>query len=241
MSSREFVERQVDPDGTTLELYRNGEDYEILVNGKRIEGSAVRRSERSLVELALAPLRDRDDVTVLLAGLGIGFGLRALLDSAIVKRVDVVESSPAILAWEARYFAALNGDVRKDPRVHTHQADFGAFLKQVRLGQVIDPSLANGWLALFLDVDVSSSELTRDLNQSFYSAQGLESFESVLRPGGVFALRSAKREVDLLRLLNGRFQNLAEVAVPIESEGQMLLDYVYRARRAPLPSAGKQN
>src|SRR5262245_15351201 len=109
--------------GTTLELHRRGEAYEVRVGGKLLAASDKRRAEQSLIELALAPLRPRDDISVLVAGLGMGFTVRAALDAPGVTRVDVVESSAAIIEWGDQHFAALNGDVRKDPRVKVHQVE----------------------------------------------------------------------------------------------------------------------
>ena len=113
----------------TVELVRRGEALDVRVDGRCVMRSDQRRNEKSLVELTLAPLGQRDDVSVLLAGLGMGYTLRALLDWPMVKRVDVIEASRAIIEWEARHFAGLNGDVLKDPRVKVHATDLAAYLK----------------------------------------------------------------------------------------------------------------
>jgi spermidine synthase len=246
MAEREqptLIDRQVEDGGVTVELFRRGEAYEVVLNGRRVVASDVRRSERSLVELAMAPLRGRDDITVLLAGLGMGFTLRALLDWPGVKRVDVVEASRAILDWDARYFAGVNGDALKDPRVKLHHAELGAFLKQLRLGTVEPPREGgDGWLLLVLDLDEGPGTLSRPQNAGFYDDGGLERLEAPLRPGGVIALWSAARDIELMKRMQSRFQNLAEVVVPVELEDKMVMDYVYRARRHPPPQdPGKAN
>ncbi|HEY7954342.1 MAG TPA: hypothetical protein VII38_03580 [Polyangia bacterium] len=234
----EIVDRQVDETGRTFELHRRGEAYEVIVDGERAIASDVRRSERSLIELAIAPLAGRDDVTLLLGGLGMGFLARAALDAPGVKRVDVVEASPAMIDWDARYFAALNGDALKDPRVKLHPVELSTFLKQARLGALADLP-ADGWLGLVLDLDERPDRPSRPGNEAFYTEAGLERLEAALRPGGVVALWSAQREPELGRRLHARFQNVAEVAVPVELEGGNGLDYIYRGRRhPPPPSAG---
>ncbi|HEX9103536.1 MAG TPA: hypothetical protein VF997_15095, partial [Polyangia bacterium] len=180
------LDRRVE-DGATLELVQRGEALDVLVDGRRVMRSDVRRAEKQLVELALAPLGQRDDITVVLAGLGMGFTLRALLDSPGVTRVDVVEASAAVVEWEARHFAGLNGDALKDPRVKLHAMDLSAFLKAARL-RAIELPPADGWLALVLDLDEGPGLVSRPGNAAFYEDEGLERLEAVLRPGGVLAL-----------------------------------------------------
>lgn len=183
------------------------------------------------MELALAPLGQRDDITVVLAGLGMGFTLRALLGAPGVQRVDVVEASPAMIEWEARHFAALNGDALKDPRVELHATDLAAFCKSLRLGAADVPG--DGWLALILDMDEGPTAPARAGNEAFYTDEGVDRLQTALRPGGVLALWSARREPELLQRLHARLKNVAEVVVPVELDDQPSLDYVYRGRRPP--------
>ncbi|HZS41533.1 MAG TPA: spermidine synthase [Polyangia bacterium] len=234
MPERELIDRQVEDGAVTVELHRRGEAYEVVLDGRRVVASDVRRSERSLVELAMAPLRGRDDITVLLAGLGMGFTLRAVLDTPGVTRVDVVETSAAIIGWDSRYFAGLNGDALKDPRVKLHHVELGAFLKQLRLGAAPDLP-TEGYLLFLLDLDEGPATLSRPGNAGFYTDEGLERLEAPLRPGGVLGLWSSARDIDLMKRMQRRFQNVAEVVVPVELEDKMVMDYVYRARRHPPP------
>lgn len=231
---QDVIERAVEEGGVTLELRRRGDAYDVFCGGRRLIASDARRSERSLAELALAPWRGRDDVTVLVAGLGMGFLLRAILDLPGVARVDVVEASPSIVAWEARYFAALNGDAVRDPRVHVHAMELSAFLKALRLGG-LPGAPPDGWMALVMDIDEGPAATTRAANASFYTEEGLERLEHALRPGGVLGLWSPAREPELVKRLGARFQNVAEIAVPVEIGDQAALDYVYRGRRPPPP------
>lgn len=228
----EVIDRRVEG-GATLELVRRGEALDVVLDGRRVMRSDVRRAEKQLVDLALAPLGQRDDITVVLAGLGMGFTLRALLDAPGVTRVDVVEASPAMVEWEARHFAALNGDALKDPRVTLHAVDLATFLKSARLGAAELPH--EGWLALVLDCDEGPATLSRAGNEAFYTDEGIGRLEAALRPGGVLALWSAKREPELLGRLHALMKNVAEVVVPVDVDDQSALDYVYRGRRPPNP------
>jgi spermidine synthase len=227
------IDRRVE-NGALLELIQRGAALDVLLDGRRVMRSDVRRAEQQLVDLALAPLGQRDDITVLLAGLGMGFTLRALLDAPGVKRIDVVEGSPAVIEWEARHFAGLNGDALKDPRVELHATDLATFLKNVGAGTVARPGAdGEAWLALVLDLDEGPRTLSRAGNASFYDDAGIARLEDALRPGGVLALWSSAREPELLQRMHARLKNVAEVVVPVEIEDQSALDYVYRGRRGP--------
>ena len=237
MSAVAVLDRRLE-DGVTLELVQRGEAFDILADGRRVMRSDARRAEKQLVELALAPLGQRDDITVVLAGLGMGFTLRALLDAPGVQRVDVVEASAAVVEWEKRHFAGLNGDALKDPRVKLHAMDLAAFLKAVRT-RAVDvpaPDQSGGWLALVLDLDEGPQLPSRPGNDAFYGDEGIERLEAALRPGGVLAMWSAAREPALLQRLHARLKNVAEIVVPVDlDDGKSNLDYVYRGRRPPNP------
>jgi spermidine synthase len=237
MTAAAVLDRRVE-DGATVELVQRGDAFDVLLDGRRVMRSDVRRAEKQLVELALAPLGQRDDITVVLAGLGMGFTLRALLDAPGVTRVDVVEASPAIIDWEKRHFAGLNGDALKDPRVKLHAMDLAAFVKSVRTRSV-EPPAGDGWLALVLDMDEGPALVSRAGNEAFYSDDGIERLETVLRPGGVLALWSAAREPALLQRMHARMKNVAEIVVPVDLDDKSSLDYVYRGRRPPNPVEAK--
>ena len=229
------LDRRVE-DGVTVELVQRGESFDVLVEGRRVMRSDARRAEKQLVELALAPLGQRNDISIVLAGLGMGFTLRALLDAPGVVRVDVVEASAGVLEWEARHFAGLNGDALKDPRVKLHAMDLAAFLKSLRT-KAVEPPAGDGWLALVLDMDEGPALVSRPGNEAFYEDDGIERLEAALRPGGVLALWSATREPALLQRMHARMKNVAEIVVPVDLDDKSNLDYVYRGRRPPNPLA----
>ena len=234
-SPGEVIERRVTPEGTEIALVKRDAEFEIVYDGHFLMASDCRRSERSLAELAMAPLSQRDDVTVLVAGLGMGHTLRAALDSPGVIRVDVVEISDAVVEWNRQYFAALNGAALDDPRVQLHTVELAQFVKQFRYTP-IEP-VKDGYLALLLDVDNGPSWPTRRENANLYTDEGLEKLAGILRPGGVIAVWSAQREVEFVRRMHARFVNVAEMVVPVEIGGKAGLDYIYRGRRAPEPRA----
>lgn len=227
-------ERVVDSrveDGKQVELVRRGEAWEVRVDGRTAFASDARRSEQSLAELALSLWHGRDDISVLLGGLAMGYALRAVLATYGVCRVDVVEVSPAVIEWEEKYFSDLNGGAARDPRVRVHQAELGAFLARGRTPASGLPP--DGWFACILDVDEWPSLVTRPGNEMFYAAEGVQRLEGALRPGGVLGVWTTRKEVDLMKRMSARLQDVSQVAIPVDVAGAASLDYVYRGRRRP--------
>jgi spermidine synthase len=226
--ARKLVDRRLEGD-LVLELFRRETAWDVDIDGRRAMSTDRRGSERSLVELTLAPWQGRDDISVLLGGLGMGFTLRAVLDTPGVSRVDVVEISPAILSWEASYFAELNQGAARDPRVTIHQAELAAFLAP---GTASLP-VPGGWFACILDLDEWPTLVSLPGNRALYEQAGLELLESALRPGGVLGLWTSQRDDRLLERLTSRLTSVTKVAVPVELDGAARLDFVYRGRRGP--------
>ncbi len=235
-ASGEIIETTTGPDQKPLTLRRAAGGFEIVSDGKIVIKSALRRSERELFNLAMAPLRDRHDITILLCGLGMGYLLAAALESPRVVRVDVVEHSPAIVNWNRSHLSTLHREPPLgDSRVQVHEMGLPAYLRAMRYGTLPEVKLeSGGYLALIMDLDDGPSGLSQPRNADLYSDDGLADLEEALRPGGVLALWSAQREPELLGRLTGRFQNLAEIAVPVDVPDHAGLDYIYRGRkRAP--------
>ncbi len=224
------LSRGVGPDGEALVLRRDAGGFSVQSDDQIVIRSADRRSEKELVNLGLGPLRDRQDVNVLLAGLGMGYALRALLDDRRVVRVDVVEHAAPIAEWNHTHLAVLHNEPPlADERVTLHQTDLLGYLRALRYQADF-----HGYLLIVLDVDDGPSALSRGRNAALYTEEGLGDLEEALRPGGVLALWSCQKEEELLQRLRGRFQNVAEIIVPVDLPGHAL-DYIYRCRRKAPP------
>jgi spermidine synthase len=226
VEAHEVVERREEAGGA-IELHRRGTEYDVVVEGRTVMSSDVRRSEGSLAELALAPWTGRDDLTVLVAGLGMGHLARAFLQFPTVARVDVVEASQAIIDWEAQHF----GNVAKDARVRIHHAELGEFLRGAK-------PLPAGWLVFAVDTDEFPYGLSRPENAALYQDDGLRLLEDALRPGGVLTLWATEKHDDLFKRMWARFQNVIKIGVPVEVRGHSSIDYVYRGRRVAAATQG---
>ena len=215
--------------GATWELLRRGDAWDIVVDGQPVMRSTEARIEKQLVDLALAPWETRDDLLVLVAGLGMGLTLRALLDRPQVKEVLVLERSATVVAWAKDQLAPLNGGACADRRVTVVVGELGAHL---RGGSDSEAPRPGGFFVILLDTDVWPEALSRPENVEFYHEDGLLLLETALRPGGVLAMSTARRDDDLDRRLRLRYQSVARIAVPTETDGEHRLYYVYRGRRS---------
>ena len=232
----EVIERRTEVDGE-ISLCRQGETLQIVLPGGRVVASDRPRVEIPLAELSMTAHQGRDDVRILVAGLGMGRLVAAVLAQPGVVRVDVVEMSQAIIDWNRGPLAEVAGRPLEDRRVVVHCRELGAFARDVTRG-AIPGAPPEGWHGLLLDIDQGPSAVTRPGNASFYTAEGLSSLEPLLRGGGVLALWSAVRDVELLSRMHAQLKNVAEVVIPVEVDGSSTLDYVYRGRRAASPPTG---
>jgi spermidine synthase len=215
--------------GSRYELCRSGPDWQIVVDGRLAMSPGGPRLEQAIVELAVAPWGTRDDLTVLLAGLGMGFLLRALLDRPQVRHVNVLEHSAAVVEWAEGPLAGLNGGALADRRVRRIQRELFDYLREPDPATGARPT---GAAILVLDTDDWPVSLSRPENVDFYHEDGLVLLETALRPGGVFITHAARRDDELDARIRARFQSVARVGVPVDVAGESRVQYVYRGRRA---------
>jgi spermidine synthase len=195
--------------------------YEIISNGVFLMASTNAPSARQLAHLALEPLAGREDLHVLIGGLGMGFTLQAALEYPAVARVQVVEVEPLIVAWARAHFGPLNGDALSDERVHVAVEDLAHYVATV----------TNPYDAILLDVDNGPTWLVFEDNAAVYERPALEQMRTLLAPGGVLAVWAAEPAPGFLAELGRVFYRADEVAVEEQAEGRTTEYFVYRARR----------
>jgi spermidine synthase len=178
-----LIDTAVMPDGGgELRLMQRGSEFSIMSGAVELMNSRSTGSETALATLACAGLQDRPAPHVLIGGFGMGFTLRAALDSLGPKaRVTVGELVPAVIAWARGPMAHLNGDCLDDPRTTLRQGDVAALIHAAR----------SDYDAILLDVDNGPEGLSRRANDRLYDAQGLAASRRALKPGGVLAVWSS--------------------------------------------------
>jgi spermidine synthase len=170
------------PDGETVALMRQDDEFVILVSGRPLMSSRMHGSEEALASLSCSHLSEAEAPEVLVGGLGMGFTLRATLDLLPPKaRVVVSELIPAVVDWNRGPLAALARQPLKDRRV------------RVAAGDVLDTLRASAgrFDAVLLDVDNGPHAFTTSRNADLYGDEGLRAVRSALKPGGLLAVWSA--------------------------------------------------
>ncbi len=120
-----------------LELRQRGEsDFLITIANRVLMNSHANRSEIVLSELACQALASRKQPRVLVSGLGMGFTLKAALDSLPAKaQVVVVEINPVVVKWCQGPINSLTDDAVNDRRVTVEVGDVAQVIAQTAMAQ----------------------------------------------------------------------------------------------------------
>jgi len=192
VQSWETLDRVATPRGE-LTLRRRGDaDFLIALDGRVIMTSAAHRSENLLAQAACAELAGKKRPRVLIAGLGMGFTLRAALD-ALPRgaRVRVAELEAAVVAWGRGPLSARSGRALDDPRVQVTVEDVRATIARAAAGA--DPRYDAIALDLF--------EGPGGDDDPVFGSDGLERLRAALAAEGAFAVWSERRDARFERRL----------------------------------------
>ncbi len=184
-----------------LVLRRAGDHFEVIANGTFLMDTRDGRSERVLVDEAL---RGTTGAHLLLAGLGVGFSLRAALDAG-VSEVTVVELEPAIVEWARTHLRAVAGDAIDDARVWVVVGDVR---EQIELRD-------GPYDAICLDVDNGPGWLVHERNAWLYEDEGIAALAALLSPGGRLAVWSSAHDAAFEQRLHSRFAEVRAIEIPV--------------------------
>ncbi len=175
----ETLDRVETPDGT-LELRRRGDgDFLITQDGRVLMNSQARRSEEALGTRAMEAVCAAAAPRVLVAGLGMGCTLRAILDAAPgAARVVVAELNPIVVAWCRGALGELTGSAVADPRVEVVEGD---------VADVIAGAAAGAFEAVVLDLYFGPPPGAPPRDR-WFGRQALHRIVHALTPGGVLAI-----------------------------------------------------
>ncbi|MET7379499.1 spermidine synthase [Streptomyces sp. NPDC005526] len=200
------LDRREGPYGEVV-LRRHGALLQIIANGCFLMDTSDGRSERLLVDAALAALDGRPAPDVLIGGLGVGFSLAHAAADPRWGRITVVERERAVVDWHrCGPLAVLTAEALADPRTEVVESD---------LVHYVDETSAT-FDALCLDIDNGPGWTVTEGNEGLYAPAGLASCARVLRPGGVLAVWSAQPSPDFEgSLRNVGFQQVRTEEIPV--------------------------
>ena len=177
----EELDRVPVPGGGEIALHRRGDELSIRAGGADLMNSRRHHSEEALARSGCADLARARAARVLVAGLGMGFTVRAALDVlGPTARIDVVELVPAVVRWNRGPLAHLAGRPLEDARVRVVEGD---------VADVLASSPAT-YAAILMDVDNGPRALTSSANARLYTHAGLIATARALEPNGVYAVWS---------------------------------------------------
>lgn len=186
------------PDGEVLALYQHDADFSIKVDRQELMTSRAHESELELARLGCARIRERQDPTVLIGGLGMGYTLRETLDLLQPgAKVVVSELIADVVAWNRTFLGELNAHPLRDCRVTVRLGDVTRLIQQSE----------HAFDAILLDVDNGPEALTSAGNDRLYSREGLQACLRALHAKGCLSIWSGSIDTQFEKRL--RQENLA--------------------------------
>jgi spermidine synthase len=166
-----------------LELRRRGaQDFVITVAGRVLMSSMAHLTEVAVAEIACGEVAGRESPRVLIGGLGMGFTLRAALDSLPrTGRVVVAEINQAVVRWCRGPLAPLTDRAAMDFRSKIVVED---------VAEVIARAGDQPFDAIILDLYEGPRQATQGREDPFYGPMALKRTRQALTPGGVLAVWS---------------------------------------------------
>jgi spermidine synthase len=177
-----IIDSVTTPEGI-LELRQRGpRDFLITIGGLVLMNSLAHRSEVALGELACRHLHSTAAPRLLVAGLGMGFTLRGVLDSIPARGTVVVAELNAVVAqWCRGPLAALTDNAVADPRVTLSLGDVTEEIRRAATGSAT-------FDAIVLDLYTGPHHHSHKRDDPLYGSRAIETTRKALTPGGVFAI-----------------------------------------------------
>lgn len=210
------------PDGTLLELRRRGHEFRIWAGGAELMSNEDESSSRALAELGCEHLATASQGRVLIGGLGMGYTLRAALDSTQPGvAVEIAELVPAVVEWNRGVLADLAGRPLDDPRTELVLTDVRQHIAAAQ----------NRYDAILLDVDNGPAAHAHVGNDGLYSRRGVMNAMAALRRGGVFGVWSISDDNSFTSRLERHGFKVEVRRVEGSRKGRGRHHYIWLARR----------
>ena len=210
--------------------------YEVKLNDDFLMSSLFTEAEIQLAILALTALKDKDhkqDMDIVVGGLGLGYTAVAALEDSSVRSLRVIDVMAPVIDWHQRGLVPLGEKLTSDPRCTLVHADF---FEVATSSGGFDPANPDQLVhAILLDIDHSPSHWLNSGNSTFYTESALEKMAQKIHPGGIFGLWSNDPpETEFTNLLESVFASTEShiVCFPNPYTGGESNNTVYLAHNA---------
>jgi len=176
-------------EGTMILMQRGELEFEIRVDHYTLMTSESHLSEDELGRRPCAALGQRPRPRVLIAGLGMGYTLRAALDVLPADaRVTVAELNPVVDCWCRGPLAVLTNHALEDPRVELRITDVAELIRDAAHGSC-------PFDAIVLDLYQGTHEANEDPEHKHFGRAALQTTRRALSPGGMLAVWTEEEDV----------------------------------------------
>ena len=161
--------------------------YEIKLGDEYLMSSRFTSAEIELARLGLAAL-PRENLDVVVGGLGLGYTALAVLENSGVRSLIVVDALAEVIEWHEQGLLPLGKQLTGDPRCRLVHGDFFAMSHSADGFDSRTPG--RRFDAVLVDIDHSPRNLLHPRHAALYEPEGIARLAGHLNPGGVFALWS---------------------------------------------------
>lgn len=183
MKPLKTIDSVTTPDGVLALKQRGERDFLITHDGRVLMTSVAHRSEVALGKVACRRLANYAQPRILVGGLGMGFTLRAVLDTVPKgARVVVAELNAITETWCRGPLAALTDSAVTDPRVTVEIEDVTKVIARASSGNP-----AARFDAIVVDLYVGPDAGTR-ANDPLYGKKAVRQAAQALTAGGIYSI-----------------------------------------------------
>ncbi len=222
------------PEGQPLELHEHDGHFFISSRGERLMTSFSHGSEEDLARLGCQPFRTARQPRVLIGGLGMGFTLKAAVETLPNKGAlfVVAELTQAVVDWNQTYLKDLHPGLLDDERVVIKHSPVQKLIGQAQ----------GEYSAILLDTDNGPCAFHGDANDNLYTVEGLRLAKAALKEGGVLAVWSAFADKQFTKRMRKAGFDVSEVQVPAVHKGRKArMHHIWLGRNGAYASQNRKH